>query len=168
MKRRERMTRHNYKVYEGHIRNYICPDPQRHASRGAPSGAPLQGGIGGSRLGQFTARVVGNFRDRLRDAGVSVTTYPQDSRHLEGDAQLCRQSGPARRQPCQGIKVIGRRDEGSKKIVPPEQGSDASASSKRRMTDFRIKLIFASSTGVRAGELHALALAPHQLRSRAR
>jgi len=31
MRRGERMTRHNYAVYVGHIRNYICPDPVRHA-----------------------------------------------------------------------------------------------------------------------------------------
>src|SRR5207248_6925442 len=33
MARRERMTRHNLAVYEGHIFNYICPDPARQQDR---------------------------------------------------------------------------------------------------------------------------------------
>src|SRR5438045_475958 len=33
MDRRERMTRHNLAVYEGHVFNYICPDPLRQAGR---------------------------------------------------------------------------------------------------------------------------------------
>ena len=54
-----------------------------------------------------------------------------------------------------GVKVIGRRDEGSKKILPPPK-----AAVRRLMDiadpDFSVKLAFASATGVRAGELHPL------------
>src|SRR5262245_3547480 len=35
MQRRERMTRRNYKVYEGYVRNYISPDPDWHATKHA-------------------------------------------------------------------------------------------------------------------------------------
>lgn len=156
MKRRERMTRHNYKVYEGHIRNYICPDPQRHVHRAAPERLrPFKDGIGSVRLSQFTARVVGNFRDRLRDAGVSVATTRKILGTLKVMINYAVGQDLLAVNPAKDIKVIGRRDEGSKKIVPP---------SKEVMRllidvadeDFRLKLIFASSTGVRAGELHAL------------
>lgn len=54
-----------------------------------------------------------------------------------------------------GIKVIGRRDEGSKKIVPPTKDV-MRALIKAADQDFKVKLMFASSTGVRAAELHAL------------
>lgn len=156
MKRRERMTRHNYKVYEGHVRNYICPDPDRHAEGKRPSRLkPFDGGIGAIKLGQLTASKVADFRDRMRDAGVSVPT----TRKVLGTLQLVLEYAIGRDliavNPAKGVKVIGRRDEGSKKIVPPSKDA------MRRLievadADFRVKLIVASATGMRAGEFHAL------------
>jgi hypothetical protein len=70
-KRGERMTRQNCKVYEGHVRNYICPDPQRHAKR-KKRPARLRAfdkGVGGVKLRELTARCVTDFRDDLRSAG---------------------------------------------------------------------------------------------------
>jgi integrase len=53
------------------------------------------------------------------------------------------------------VKVIGRRDEGSKKVTPPSKEAMrallAAAEPK-----FRTKLKFAAATAVRASELHAL------------
>jgi integrase len=54
-----------------------------------------------------------------------------------------------------GVKVIGRRDEGSRKIEPPTKEA------MRRLLDvadddFRVVLIVAAASGMRAGELHAL------------
>lgn len=40
MERRERMTQKNYKVYEGYVRNCICPDPEWHASKHAKPSLP--------------------------------------------------------------------------------------------------------------------------------
>jgi hypothetical protein len=46
-------------VYRGHIDNHILhPDH----------------GVGGRKFSQFTARSVGDFRDRIRTAGVTVPT----------------------------------------------------------------------------------------------
>jgi integrase len=53
------------------------------------------------------------------------------------------------------VKVIGRRDEGARKIVPPTKEAMRALLSVTDQ-DFRVKLAFASATGVRAGELHAL------------
>src|SRR5947209_3030685 len=57
--RDERMTRKMLTVYKGHVKNHIL-----HAEHG----------LGSRRLSQVTARSVGDFRDRLRSAGVSVPT----------------------------------------------------------------------------------------------
>lgn len=156
MKRRERMTRHNLAVYEGHVRNYICPDPSRHAEgKRPPRMKDFDGGIGAIKLGQLTASRVTDFRDRLRDAGVSVPT----TRKILGTLQLVLEYAIGRDliavNSARGVKVIGRRDEGSKKIVPPTKEA------MRRLievadADFRVKLIVASATGMRAGEFHAL------------
>jgi len=107
------------------------------------------------KLAQLTARAVGDFRDRLRNAGVSVPT----TRKILGTLQLV--LGYAASQDliavnvAKGVKVIGRRDEGSKKIVPPTKEA-----MKRLIEaadeDFKVRLVVASATGMRAGELHAL------------
>src|ERR1700730_6587421 len=74
-KRGERMTQRNYDVMDGHIGNYICRDPKRHDGKARPSRLKeFEGGIGSIRLSQLTSRGVGDFRDRLRDAGVTVVT----------------------------------------------------------------------------------------------
>jgi integrase len=118
--RGERMTRQNYKTMEGHIGNYICRDPKRHEGRMRPSRLrQFDGGIGGIKLSQLTTRGVGDFRDRLRDAGVTVVT----SRKILSTLQQILQHGISRDMiainVARGIKVIGRRDEGARKIVPP-------------------------------------------------
>ena len=53
------MTRKMLVVYRGHINNYIL-----HAEHG----------IGARKLSQVTAGSVGNFRDRIRAAGVTLPT----------------------------------------------------------------------------------------------
>ena len=54
-----------------------------------------------------------------------------------------------------GVKVIGRRDEGARKIMPPSKEAMRALLAVAG-EDFRVKLAFAGATGVRAGELHAL------------
>jgi integrase len=153
--RGERMTRHNLAVYEGHIWNYICPNPERHEKRLPGRLRPFTDGIGSAKVGQLTQGTVGEFRDRLRDAGVSVPT----TRKILGTLQLVLQhavsSDVIAVNPARGIKVIGRRDEGSRKIVPPSKEAVRQLI-KAADPDFRVKLIVASATGVRAGEFHAL------------
>lgn len=154
--RGERMTRQNYKTMEGHIRNYICRDPLRHEGKVRPSRLKeFDGGIGSIKLSQLTSRGVGDFRDRLRDAGVTVVT----TRKILGTLQLLLGYGIDRDMigvnvAC-GVKVIGRRDEGARKILPPTKEA-LRALLIVADEDFRVKLAFASATGVRAGELHAL------------
>lgn len=154
--RGERMTTKNYKVMEGHIYNYICPDPKRHEGKKRPANQPeFEGGISSLRMSQLRSRVVTDFRDRLREAGVSVVTTRKILSTLQqvvGHAVSLDWIGV---NVVKGIKVIGRRDEGARKIVPP------SKEAMREILgvadeDFRVKLAFASATGVRAGELHAV------------
>src|SRR5262249_44828260 len=57
--RDERMTRKSLVVYRGHISKHIL-HPEH--------------GIGAWKLSQLTARGVGEFRDRIRTAGVTVAT----------------------------------------------------------------------------------------------
>lgn len=156
MKRRERMTRGNYQFYEGHLRNYICPDPERHALRKHPPQLKqFTDGLSKIKLAQLTARGVSDFRDRLRDAGVSVPTTRKILATLQVMLNYAISRDLIAVNPAQDIKVIGRRDEGSKKVKPPTKEAMRQLIELADQ-DFRIKLVFASSTGVRASELHAL------------
>lgn len=154
--RRERMSRRNYEVYEGHIYNYICPDTARHAKRKAPKRLiKFTDGIGAVTLTELTKRCLGKFRDDLRAAGVSVPTTRKIIGTLKVMLEYAIDQDLIAFNAGRKVKVIGRRDEGSKKIVPPAKEA------MRRLIDvadedFRVKLVFASVTGVRAGELHAL------------
>jgi integrase len=140
MERRERMTRHNLKVYEGHVRNHIL-----HAGHG----------ISAIKLAQLTARTVGDLRDALRDAGVSVPTTRKVLATLHGVLAYAIGRDLIAVNPVHGVKVIGRRDEGARKIMPPSK-DDLRTLIEVADPDFRIKLVVASATGLRAGELHAL------------
>ena len=155
-KRGERFTQHHLKNTEGHVWNYLCPDPARHAKRKRPARLrAFDDGIGAIKLAQLTASKVSDFRDRLRDADVSVPTTRKILGTLQCVLEHAIRCDLVAVNAAKGVTVIGRRDEGSKKIVPP--GKEA----MRQLIqvagqDFRVKLIFAGATGVRAGEFHAL------------
>lgn len=156
MDRGERMTRHNLAVYEGHIWNYICPDLERRSKCSKnPRLTAFADGIGELPLGDLTTGTIIEFRDNLRAAGVSVTTTRRIITTLHGVLQFAIERDLIAFNPARGIKVIGRRDEGSRKIVPPPKETLKSLISIAD-EDLRVKLVFASATGVRAGEFHAL------------
>ena len=138
--RGERMTRHNFNVYRGHVHNHIL-----HPAHG----------VGGLRLAQLGTRAVTDFRDRLRAAGVTVPTTRKVLATLHGVLQYAIGRDLIAVNAARGVKVIGRRDEGSKKIAPPIKDA------MRRLLDaadedFRVVLVVAAASGMRAGELHAL------------
>ncbi len=155
-KRGERMTQRNYDVMDGHIGNYICRDPDRHEGKVRPSRLKeFDGGIGSIKLSQLTTRSVNDFRDRLRDAGVTVVTTRKILSTLQQLLGYAVNRDMIGINVAKGVKVIGRRDEGARKIVPPTKEAMRALLTVAN-EDFRVKLAFASATGVRAGELHAL------------
>jgi integrase len=158
MKRGERMTPRNFQVYRGYIRNYICPDRAWHAAHHATPHHKFRvfdHGIGHYTLSRLTVGTVTKFRDDLSAAGLSVPT----TRKIIGMLQVMLGYGITLGliafNAATNVEVIGRRDEGTKRIVPPSKDvmrQLAELADER----FRVKLIFAAATGVRAGELHAL------------
>jgi integrase len=132
-RRDERMTRKMLVVYRGHIRNHILP------------------GIGEWRLSALTAKAIGEFRDRLRDAGVTVPTARKILATLHTLLEYAISQDWIATNPAHSVRVIGPRSEGSERIVPPSKAE------LRRVIDaapepLRLMLIFAAATGVRAGE----------------
>jgi integrase len=134
--RDERMTRKMLVVYRGHINNHIL-----HPAYG----------VGGWRLSQLTARAIGEFRDRLRNAGVTVPTARKVLATLHSLFEHAISQDWIATNPARGVKVIGPRGEGSEKIVPPSK-EELRRIIHAASEGLQLMLIFAASTGARAGE----------------
>ncbi len=138
--RNERMTEHNYRTYKGHIFNHILHNTY---------------GIGGLSLRKFTTSRVCEFRDRLRDLGTTVPTTRRILATLRSAMEFAIMRDYIATNPVRGVRVLGARDEGTHLVVPPSK-KDVRILLEATDEDFYVKLLFASSTGIRAGELHAL------------
>jgi integrase len=134
--RDERMTRKMLMVYKGHVNNHIL-----HADHG----------LGGRKLSQLTARSVGEFRDRLRSAGVTVPTVRKILATLHSALGYAISQDWVATNAAHGTRVIGPRDEGAKKIAPPSK-EDMRVVLDAASDDLRLMLLFAATTGARAGE----------------
>jgi integrase len=134
--RDERMTRKMLAVYRGHINNHIL-HPEH--------------GVGSRKLAQFTARSVGDFRDRIRTAGVTVATGRKILATLHSVLEYAIGEDWVATNAAHGVRIIGTRDEGSKKIVPPSK-DDIRLLIDAANEELRLMLLFAASTGARAGE----------------
>lgn len=142
-KRGERMTQHHLVNVRSRIAGHVLHP--RH-------------GVGGLNLAALTTRAVADFRDRLRSAGVSVAMTRKAISTLHAMLAWCVERDLVAVNAARGVKVIGRRDEGSKRIEPPPKADVLALlrQAERDDPDFRVVLLTAALTGVRAGELHAL------------
>ena len=139
--RDERMTRKTLVVYRGHVNNHILNADY---------------GLGSRKLSQLTARSVGDFRDSLRGSGgATVPTVRKILATLHSALAFAVSQDWVSTNAAHGTKVIGPRDEGSRKITPPSK-ADMRAVLEAADWDLRVLLVFAASTGVRAGEQWAV------------
>lgn len=150
------MTNHNYVVYEGHIKNYIYPDPGRHDKGRLPSRMKvITEGMGHLPTGEIIRSDVTKFRDILLEAGVSVQTTRKILGTLRQICAFSIEKGLMVSNPVDNVRVTGRRDEGYRKVVIPARESVRRVID-RACPEMRMRLRFAAATGARAGELHAL------------
>lgn len=134
--RDEDMTRKMLAVYKGHVKNHIL-----HEDRG----------LGSCKLSQLTAKSIGAFRDRLRSVGVTIPTTRKILTTLHSALAYAISQDWVATNAAHGTRVRGPRDERSKKIVPPSK-EGIRAIFEAADGDFRVALLFAASTGARAGE----------------
>jgi integrase len=158
MERRERMTRRNYQVYEGYVRNYICPDAEWHAKKHATASHAFNyfdNGLGHKTLAQLTVGAVTKFRDDLRSAGLSVATTRKILAMLQVMIGYAISLDLIAFNAAKDVAVIATRADEARQIVPPSKEVMRQLIELADET-FRVQLVFAAATGVRAGELHAL------------
>jgi integrase len=127
-------------VYRGHINNHILH---------------LEHGAGEIKLSQFTAKRVGELRDRIRNAGVTVPTTRKVLATLHAVLAYAIGQDWIATNAAHGTKVIGPRNEGSKKIVPPSKVNMLSIINAADAT-VGLYIKIAASSGLRAGEQWAL------------
>jgi integrase len=155
-KRGERMTRGSLQFIIGHLENYILAVPgKKREDKWAYLVTPFEKGIGEVRVAHLTTRVICEFRDRLRDAGLSVITTRKVITAVSGMMSFAKTKDYIAANPCQGVTVIGPRNESSKKIDPPSR-EDLALVLQEASPTMQLKILFAASTGLRAGEMHAL------------
>jgi integrase len=107
------------------------------------------------KLVHLTASKVRAFRDRLREAGVSVPMTRKAIGALSRILGHAVATDLIAVNVARGIEVIARRDQGSKKVTPPSK-ADLATLLATAGEDFRTVILFAAASGVRAGELWAL------------
>lgn len=154
--RQERMTRGSHQFYIGHLNNYILATPGKlRDDRYAYLMTQFDAGIGEVKLSHLTTSVVGAFRDRLRNAGLSVITTRKVLVALSAMMQFARGKDYIAINPVHGVEVIGPRNEVTQIVdAPPKE--DLAAVIAEAPPQMRIRILFAASTGARAGEMHAL------------
>jgi integrase len=154
--RGERVTEEYLQNIQGHLWNYIAPKAGHHVDR--KTGQKIidfPHGISDEKLAQLTPKRVGKFRDDLRAFGCSVPTTRQILGTLSRVLQHAVSDDLVAVNAAAKVRVVGKRNEGSKKIKPPSKAALA-AVIKAAEGDFKTKIIFAAATGIRASEMHAL------------
>jgi integrase len=140
MKRRERMTRRCFVLYEGHINNFILHDTM---------------GLSAVKLAKLTKSTIGEFRDRLRNAGTSVQVTRKALGTFCRVIDLAISKDQLAVNPARHITVIGTREEGTRKVVVPPKTAVRALIGAAGL-ELRVKIMFAAATGVRAGEQWSL------------
>jgi hypothetical protein len=120
---RGEITRRHLEMVKGRIWNYVCPDASRaEKNKRRPRRAkPFSDGVGGIKLSQLSPPTVKRFAGKLRDAGVSVPTTRKIIGTLHAVLEYAVSENLVATNAARRIRVKGRRDEGSKKIVPPSK-----------------------------------------------
>jgi integrase len=155
-RRGEGMTEGTLRGNEAIIRNYILSDKLKPVPRTHLNAAiPFDGGIGHVKLAHLTSGTIAMFRDCLRDAGKNVIGTRNTLSALHTMLEYAMTQDLIATNPAKSIRVIGRRDEGSRKVVAPPKETIRLVLSMADQ-DFRVTILFAVRTGVRAGELHAM------------
>jgi hypothetical protein len=122
-------------VYKSHIHNHIL-----HADYG----------LGGRKLSQLTARLVGEFRDSLRSAGVTVPTVRKILATVHSVLAYTISQDWVATNAAHGTRVIGPRDEGSKRLHHPSK-EDIRVVLNAASEDLRLMLFICRDHCPRAG-----------------
>lgn len=146
--------------------------------------------LGDTKLAELTARAVTDLIEKLKDDGVGLPTIRRVLGALSRTLQFAIGQDLVATNAAKGVRVTGKRGEGSEKVVPPAKadlaavlktakewqpevphgyGPEAEAKFKKRAAgnnDLALRIKFAAATGLRASEQWALRWRHVDLRAR--
>ena len=111
--------------------------------------------VGDMKLSELTARAVSELVNNLRDAEVGLVTVRRVVGSLSRALKYAIGQDWVATNAAKGVRVIGRRGEGSEKVTPPSKKEVATILAEAN-DDMRRRIQFAAATGLRASEQWAL------------
>jgi integrase len=138
--RGERMSRGHREIVVGLITNHVL-HPER--------------GVGNTKLAQLTKGRVTEFRDRLRDDGVSVQITRKAIGTLSRVLDHAISKDMLAANAARDVEVIGTRNDRVTKVIPPSKEHFRALLSAAD-PDLKLKMLFAGTVGPRASEQWAI------------
>ncbi|TWH03330.1 site-specific recombinase XerC [Ochrobactrum sp. J50] len=146
-KRGEKVVQSYLRTTKQHFDNWINPTDE--------SSIGFENGIGEKTLAELTTADVIKFRDDMRNAGAGIVTTRRVLGTLSRTLKHGIETNKVGVNVAKGVRVIGKRDEGSERVTPPSKMALAAILNLAQSPiDLRIR--FAAATGLRASEQWAL------------
>lgn len=146
-KRGEKVVQSYLRTTKQHFDNWINPTDESSIS--------FENGIGEKTLAELTTADVIKFRDDMRNAGAGIVTTRRVLGTLSRALKHGIETNKVGVNVAKGVRVIGKRDEGSERVTPPSKMALAAILNLAQSPiDLRIR--FAAATGLRASEQWAL------------
>lgn len=146
-KRGEKVVQSYLRTTKQHFDNWINPTDESSIS--------FENGIGEKTLAELTTADVIKFRDDMRNAGAGIVTTRRVLGTLSRTLKHGIETNKVGVNVAKGVRVIGKRDEGSERVTPPSKMALAAILNLAKAPiDLRIR--FAAATGLRASEQWAL------------
>lgn len=146
-KRGEKVVQSYLRTTKQHFDNWINPTDESSIS--------FENGIGEKTLAELTTADVIKFRDDMRNAGAGIVTTRRVLGTLSRTLKHGIETNKVGVNVAKGVRVIGKRDEGSERVTPPSKMALAAILNfAKAPIDLRIR--FAAATGLRASEQWAL------------
>ncbi|MER8743862.1 site-specific integrase [Mesorhizobium sp. M1004] len=111
--------------------------------------------LGDTKLAELTARAVNDLVEKLRDAEVGLVTVRRVIGSLSRALQYAVGQDWVATNAAKGVRVIGKRGQGSEKVVPPSKKALADILESGD-SDMKRRIQFAAATGLRASEQWAV------------
>ena len=151
--RGKRMTRHTLAVQTGHLKNYIIGG-RGFERRGQH--VLFDEGLGGKKLGQLDEDCIESFLEAVGDFGNSHKTVKEVRGTLVSMLNFAKRKRLVGVNIAKSVTLIAPRNGGQKREITVPDKRLINAMIDAATEDFRLYLMFASLTGVRAGEQRAL------------
>lgn len=146
-KRGEKVVQSYLRTTKQHLDNWINPTDE--------SSIGFENGIGEKTLAELTTADVIKFRDDMRNAEAGIVTTRRVLGTLSRTLKHGIETNKVGVNVAKGVRVIGKRDEGSERVTPPSKMALA-AILNLAQTPIDLRIRFAAATGLRASEQWAL------------